>query len=109
MMIQQPQKKRKGSVLVEYGLLIAGIVLVAVVAIAVLGHKVADQYGVMAGIMPGAHPEDNVPVAAANALPFKNDGGKLVLDTAALTKTDGTLDRMENILGAGSGETLVKD
>lgn len=41
--------KRKGQALLEYVFLIAGIVFIALVAISVLGHKVADQYAIAAG------------------------------------------------------------
>jgi len=110
LMQKSQQKKRKGSILVEYALLIAGIVLVSVVAIAVLGHKVADQYGVMAAILPGAHADDNKPVAStAGVLPFVDDGtGKLVLDSTALVSAAG-VDRTASVLGAGNGELLIVD
>ncbi len=52
MLKRQQHVRRRGSVLVEYALLIAGIVLVSTVAIAVLGHKMSDNYGVMAAVIP---------------------------------------------------------
>jgi uncharacterized protein (UPF0333 family) len=104
MLVKPVQKKRKGSVLVEYALLIAGIVLVSVVAIAVLGHKVSDNFGLMAVIMPGAHAEDNSPIASANTIPFeKNANGNLTLKTADLINND----RVKSVVGAGAGETLI--
>ena len=103
------EQKRKGSVLVEYGLLIAGIVLVSVVGIAVLGHKVADQFSLMAVIMPGAHADDNHPIAAANTLPFTADAdGALVLDSTKLVDSAGK-DRLQFVIGAGAGEKLIID
>src|SRR5258708_33748648 len=99
MLMRQQQKKRKGSVLVEIALLIAGIVLVSVVAIAVLGHKMSDQFGVMAAVIPGAHLDDNKPMASSKLIPFIDEGGKLVIDTANLVSTTGT-DRMQSLLGA---------
>jgi hypothetical protein len=110
MLLKPVQDKRKGSVLVEYGLLIAGIVLVCVVSISVLGMKTADQYAVLAAIMPGAHTPDNVPIAGANAIPFTDDGtGKLVLDSTKLVDPNGKLDRMAGIIGPGGGELLIID
>ncbi|MCI0682420.1 MAG: hypothetical protein L0Y71_09965 [Gemmataceae bacterium] len=108
LMRQKQQNKRKGSVLVEYALLIAGIVLVSVVAIAVLGHKVSDNYGVMAAVMPGAHADDNAPIKSADgAIPVALDAdGNLTLETTALVAAGGT-DRMAGILGAGGGEILI--
>ncbi len=104
------QASRKGSVLVEYALLIAGIVLVSVVAISVLGHKVFSQYAVVAAIIPGAHAPDNMPLAHAETIPFTADkNGRLILDTANLVSTGGTLDRMKTVLGDGGGELLILD
>jgi Flp pilus assembly pilin Flp len=104
MLMRQQQKKRKGSVLVEYALLIAGIVLVSVVAIAVLGHKVSDQFGLMAVIMPGAHIDDNQPLASGVDIPFTTENGVIVLDKTKLTG-----DRTKAIIGAGGGESLIVD
>lgn len=108
MLLKFPQKKRKGSVLVEYGLLIAGVVLTAVLAIAVLGHKIADNFGVMAAIMPGAHAEDNKPTARTDMIPVDSSGATLRLDSAGMVSPAG-VDRMTNLLGAGGGELLIVD
>src|SRR5260221_11216396 len=105
MLMKPSQAKRKGSVLVEYALLIAGIVLVSVVAIAVLGHKVSDQFGLMAVIMPGAHIDDNKPIASGVDIPFTDNGsGALVLDKTKLTG-----DRTIAIIGPGGAESLIVD
>jgi pilus assembly protein Flp/PilA len=101
-------QKRKGSVLVEYALLIAGVALVAVVAVAVLGHKVADNIGVMAAVLPSAHADDNKPIQSSDMIPINKDGDTLVLDSANLANTAG-VDRMQSVLGAGNGELLIKD
>ncbi len=109
MILHNGNKRRKGSVLVEYALLIAGIVLVSVVGISVLGHKTFSQFAVMAAIMPGAHTDDNKPIAHAETLPFTDDGtGKLVLDSKALVSAAGT-DRTVTVLGAHGGELLILD
>jgi hypothetical protein len=110
MLMRQQQKKRKGSVLVEYALLIAGIVLVSVVAIAVLGHKVSDQFGLMAVILPGAHLDDNKPLASGVDIPFTDNGsGALVLDKAGLANSTTGADRTKSIIGPGGGESLIVD
>jgi len=109
MIQQQNNKRRKGSVLVEYALLIAGIVLVSVVAIAVLGHKAFLNFALMAVIMPGAHQDDNKPIAHAETIPFTDNGsGALILDKSALVSPTGT-DRTKSIIGAGGGESLIVD
>jgi pilus assembly protein Flp/PilA len=102
--------KRRGSILVEYGLLIAGVTLVCVVSLAVLGGKTADQFGIMAAIMPGAHAADNAPVSGGILIPFVPDAtGRLVIDNTQLVNTNGTLDRMRGLIGPGGGKTLIID
>jgi pilus assembly protein Flp/PilA len=61
-------KDRKGQGLLEYAFLIAGIAFIALVAISVFGHKVADQYAIAAGMLPGGHTEDNLPIATTEWL-----------------------------------------
>ena len=58
-MFRKINQKRKGQALLEYAFLIAGIAFIALVAISVFGHKLADQYAIAAGMLPGAHAEDN--------------------------------------------------
>ncbi len=70
--------KRKGQALLEYVFLIAGIVFIALVAISVFGRKVADQYAIAAGMLPGAHEEDNAPIASTEWLETENVGGEIV-------------------------------
>src|SRR5260370_1179757 len=109
MVLHNRQNKRRGSVLVEYALLIAGIVLVSVVAISVLGHKTFTQFALMAAIMPGGHTDDNKPIAHAELIPFTDNGnGALILDKNALVSPAGT-DRTKSIIGAGGGESLIVD
>jgi len=50
---------KKGQGLVEYGILVGGIALVALAATAILGHKTTDLIGTVASALPGAHDEDN--------------------------------------------------
>ena len=51
--------KRRGQGLVEYIIIVASVALISLVALSVFGHKVADQYAIGAGMLPGAHTEDN--------------------------------------------------
>jgi uncharacterized protein (UPF0333 family) len=109
MLMRQKQNKRKGSVLVEYALLIAGIVLVSVVAIAVLGHKTSDVVGIMAAVMPGAHADDNKPIASSTAMPLDKTGATIKLDSTQLVNGTTGVDRYEDVLGAGGGQALIVD
>lgn len=57
-MLRQLFKSKKGQGLVEYGILVGGIALVALAATAILGHKTSDLVGTVAAALPGAHEED---------------------------------------------------
>lgn len=100
--------RRKAQALVEYALLLAGIALVCVVAVAVLGEKTAEVLGVVAAVMPGAHADDNKPIKVGTILPVNKGGSSLTLDAANLVDAAG-VDRMQGLLGAGGGELLVID
>ena len=54
--------KRRGQGLVEYIIIVASVALISLVALSMFGHKVADQYAIGAGMLPGAHTEDNKPI-----------------------------------------------
>lgn len=100
--------KRKGQALVEYALLLAGIALVSVVAIAVLGDKVRDVTGIMAAIIPSAHADDNKPIQGGEVIPLNASGSTITLNSGELVNSGG-VDRMESVLGAGGGATLIQD
>ena len=55
--------KRRGQGLVEYIIIVASVALISLAALSMFGHKVADQYAVGAGLLPGAHAGDNNPIA----------------------------------------------
>ena len=55
--------KRRGQGLVEYIIIVASVALISLAALSMFGHKVADQYAVGAGLLPGAHSGDNNPIA----------------------------------------------
>lgn len=108
-MLQTTRKARKGSVLVEYGLLVAGIVLTSVLALAVLGHKTGHVFGVMAGIMPAAHADDGKPIQHTQTIPLDTlSSDRIMLNTAGMVSPAG-VDRMSELLGAGGGELLIVD
>jgi pilus assembly protein Flp/PilA len=96
--------RRRGQALVEYALLLAGIALVCVVAVAVLGHKTADVIGVMAAVMPGDAGDENHPINTATILPFTSTSGTITLDTTNMGNGSG---QMDAIFGAGGASKLV--
>ena len=59
---------RKGSALVEYGLLIAGVALVAAGAVSIFGHKTNDLISATATVLPGAHADDNGPIISSKLI-----------------------------------------
>lgn len=100
--------RRKGQALVEYAMLLAGVSLVCVVAVAVLGHKTADIIAVMAAVLPGAHADDNKPIDTATIIPLNKTGAFITLDATTLVNTAGT-DRMAPLFGPGGAAILVVD
>ncbi len=106
-------KNKKGSALVEYGLLIAGVALVSAAAVSVFGHKTNDLVSATAAILPGAHDDDNGPIVSAKLIETTRDaanGNAIILDPAAAATTTPRLGN--NLLGAtfnqpgGSGNVL---
>ena len=61
-------RRTSGAALVEYGLIAAGVALVAAAAISVFGHKTASMLAASASILPGAQAQDNGPVAAGHIM-----------------------------------------
>ena len=80
-------RDKKGAALVEYGLLVAGVALIASAAVAVMGHKTNDLVGTVAAVLPGAHADDNGPILSGKlieTLPQDADGDPATADTIAL-------------------------
>ena len=98
----------KGQGLVEYALLVAGVALVAVVGVSVLGSKTSDLIATVAAVMPGAQPADNGPIQSGSLLETTQDSnGTIVLNLTAILANSGT-SRLGNNLGVGSLADLVK-
>ncbi len=84
-------KNKKGQGLVEYGILVGGIALVALAATAILGHKTTDLIGTVAAALPGAHADDEGPIIS----------GKLV-STTLVTGEDNVQGLALDASGSGS-------
>lgn len=80
-MLRKIQNRRKGQALVEYGILIGGVAIVCLAAVAILGHKTNDLIAFSAGLLPGAHADDVGPIVS----------GKLVATTTT-TNTEGNIE-----------------
>ena len=109
-------KNRRGQGLVEYIIIVAAVALIALVAVSIFGHKVADQYAIGAGMLPGAHAEDNLPIASAQFATSADVGGANtgtgVVSWAGITGPVHVRELQNNISVAGgvvAGETFVAD
>jgi Flp pilus assembly pilin Flp len=103
-------RDRKGAALAEYGLLLAGITMVSLVAVSVLGSKVGGLVGAVASVLPGAWAEQNAPVAVGELLEtrtYDGDGdGKVEqrLDMVDIADERSGTARLGFQMGLGRGE-----
>ena len=100
-------RNRKGQGLVEYALLVAGVALVAIVGISVFGHKVADLISAAAVILPGAHADDNAPIAVGELIETTDEGGSITLDVQGILDASDTERLSQNLWGGDYGERLL--
>ena len=102
---------KKGQGLVEYGLIIAGVALICAAAISIFGHKTSDLIAAVAAVLPGAHAEDNGPLASGKLIETTPGtvGGAIELDVATIEANSNTNRLGENVLGAGPTATVTAD
>ena len=80
---------KKGAALLEYSLLAAGVSLVAAAGVAVFGHKTSDMISSVAAIMPGAHADDNGPIASGKIIETTGaDTGQIGIDITTILFID---------------------
>ena len=92
-------RSKKGAALVEYALLVAGIAIVAVAAVSILGHKTSDLIATSATILPGVDGSDNNPIASGRIVETKlNTDGNTVVDIDRIVNAAGE-ERLGNNLG----------
>jgi len=110
MFLKKLLRNKKGAVLIEYGLLIAGIAMVTLAAVSVLGNKTADMVATVATVLPGVQADDNNAIQSGQLIETTNDGGVIKLDATAISNNSNT-ERMANNLGISGGalEQLVVD
>ena len=65
---RKDRRRESGAALAEYGLLVAGITMVSLVAVTVLGSKVGGLIGSVATLLPGAYTDQNAPVQVGQML-----------------------------------------
>lgn len=102
---KQAHGRRRGAALVEYGLIIAGVALVAAAAVSIFGTKTGGMIGMVSAVMPGAHAEDNGPIETGKLIQTTSSAdGAISIDTDAAADGNNTLG---NTLGIENGEDLV--
>jgi Flp pilus assembly pilin Flp len=106
--VQRVLKDRKGAALVEYAILLAGVVLVALAAVAVFGHKTTDMIAAVASILPGAHADDNGPITSGKLIETTTAAsGAIEVDVATIVANTDT-ERLGNRMGLNAPiSTLV--
>jgi hypothetical protein len=95
--------RRAGQSLVEYALLIAGVALVCAVGVSMFGHKTGDMIDAAAAVLPGAHADDNGPIAAGQLLEMTpSSAGPISLDLNGISNNTG-VDRLnQNLTGSNA-------
>ena len=77
-------KNKKGQSLVEYGIIIGGVALVSLAAVALLGHKTNDIIATVTAVFPGAHADDQGVIVSGKLVNTINDptAGGIILNTS---------------------------
>lgn len=110
-------RDKKGAALVEYGMIIAGVALIAAGAVSIFGTKTSDLVASIATVLPGAHKTDNAPIVSGKLIETTDGTGTdpISLDINRIQNNSDTERLGDNLLGtshngtAGSGmTTLVK-
>ena len=101
----QKNRRQRGTVFVEYGVLLASILVVGAAAVSLLGHKTSDMIGTAATILPGAHADDNGPIISGKAIETTISDGAIVLDIDAMTTPE--VERLGPNLGLDNLTELI--
>lgn len=103
-LFKHARRSKRGAALVEYGLIVAGVALVAAAAVSIFGTKVAGMIGTSAAALPGAQQQDNGPIGVGKIIQTRTDAnGNIVMDGAS---------SLDHTLGDNLGidtETLIND
>ena len=102
------KRRQKGAALVEYGLLVAGVALVATAAISVFGTKTSGLIASVATVLPGVQDADNQAIEAGQLIETTDAStGLIEIDIPAIDANDDTF-RLGNNVGVDV-QTLVID
>lgn len=83
-LINKSRRTKRGAALVEYGLIVAGVALVAAVAISVFGSKTAGMIAASAKVIPGTNANDNGNIGVGHMIQVDNNGGTITANQAAI-------------------------
>ncbi len=103
---------RRGDVMVEYAIVVAGVALVALTGVAYVSEPVAGLVGVSAQTgMPGAHPNDNGPLGSDFLVEMRADPTRgLTVDYDEISnRSDGATGRLAEQLGVDSASNPFPD
>ncbi|MEO1530056.1 MAG: hypothetical protein AAFX06_31975 [Planctomycetota bacterium] len=101
---------KKGQGLLEYALILAGVSLICLVAITMVGHKTNDLLAATATILPGAHEDGNSSLFSGRLIETTGGGvNDTTLDLTAISNNKGTA-RLGNRAGfSGTFDGLISD
>ncbi|MBK7876181.1 MAG: hypothetical protein IPJ77_10565 [Planctomycetes bacterium] len=88
-LIKQTRRSKRGAALVEYGLIVAGVALVAAAAVSIFGTKTAGMIGASAAVLPGANAADNGAIQTGKLIQTVDNGNGQEVDTTTLGNTLG--------------------
>jgi Flp pilus assembly pilin Flp len=103
------KRRQKGAALVEYGLLVAGVALIATAAVAIFGSKTSDLIASIASVLPGQNAVENGPITSGKLLET-TDGtaaAPIEIDTVQILANSNT-SRLSTNLGVDLTQ-LVKE
>jgi Flp pilus assembly pilin Flp len=101
-LFNKPHNKKRGAALVEYGLIVAGVALVAAAAVSIFGKKTSDMIGAAAAVLPGAQAQDNGAITSGRLIETTDGSqGAIQVDSAQILSNSG-----ENRLGDNLGLDL---
>ena len=116
MFLKSVLKNKRGAALVEYGLLIAGVALIALGAVSQFGKKTSDLIGTVATILPGAAYLDNAPIVSGRLIEVTNTGTGDAIElniTKIAANSNKALGRLGNNMlsggGVSAGRAVVAD
>lgn len=84
-------RDKRGQGMVEYGILVGGIALIALAAVAILGHKTNDLLATVAAALPGAHADDIGTIVSGKLVNTTSIDGAIRLDATEPGSIEGNV------------------